>query len=101
MNKILKDRRLWIITIIVFVIFIAFFDPGRNLIDRMRLKEDIKELEQQKEYYLEKIAADSAMIENLKDDDFLEQYAREKYLMKREGDVVYIAPEYSIRLFVT
>ncbi len=93
MNKILKDRRLWIITIIVFVIFIAFFDPGRNLIDRMRLKEDIKELEQQKEYYLEKIAADSAMIENLKDDDFLEQYAREKYLMKREGDVVYIAPE--------
>ena len=93
MNKILKDRRLWIITIIVFVIFIAFFDPGRNLIDRMRLKEDIKELEQQKEYYLEKIAADSAMIENLKDDDFLEQYARVKYLMKREGDVVYIAPE--------
>lgn len=93
MNKILKDRRLWIITIIVFVIFIAFFDPGRNLIDRMRLKEDIKELEQQKEYYLEKIAADSAMIENLKDDDFLEQYAREKYLMKRAGDVVYIAPE--------
>ena len=93
MNKILKDRRLWIITIIVFVIFIAFFDPGRNLIDRMRLKEDIKALEQQKEYYLEKIAADSAMIENLKDDDFLEQYAREKYLMKREGDVVYIVPE--------
>ena len=93
MNKILKDRRLWIITIILFVIFIAFFDPGRNLIDRMRLKEDIKALEQQKEYYLEKIAADSAMIENLKDDDFLEQYAREKYLMKREGDVVYIVPE--------
>lgn len=93
MNKILKDRRLWIITIIVFVIFIAFFDPGRNLIDRMRLKEDINELERQKEYYLEKIAADSAMIENLKDDDFLEQYAREKYLMKRAGEVVYIAPE--------
>lgn len=93
MNKILKDRRLWIITIIVFVIFIAFFDPGRNLIDRMRLKEDINELERQKEYYLEKIAADSAMIENLKDDDFLEQYAREKYLMKRAGEVVYITPE--------
>ena len=49
MNKILKDRRLWIITIIVFVIFIAFFDPGRNLIDRMRLKEDRKELEKKKE----------------------------------------------------
>lgn len=93
MNKILKDRRLWIVTIILFVIFIAFFDPGRNLIDRMRLKEEIKELEGQRDYYQQKIISDSTLIENLKDDDFLEQYAREKYLMKREGDVVYIVPE--------
>ncbi len=93
MNKILKDRRLWIVTIILFVIFVAFFDPGRNLIDRMRLKEDIKELKDQRDYYLEKIAADSMLIENLKDDDFLEEYAREKYLMKRAGEIVYIAPE--------
>lgn len=93
MNKILKDRRLWIVTIILFVIFVVFFDPGRNLIDRLRLKEDIGELEAQRDYYLKKIEADSALIENLKDNDFLEQYAREKYLMKREGDVVYIAPE--------
>ncbi len=80
-------------TIILFVIFIAFFDPGRNLIDRMRLKEEIKELEGQRDYYQQKIISDSTLIENLKDDDFLEQYAREKYLMKREGDVVYIVPE--------
>lgn len=93
MNKILKDRRLWIVTIILFVIFVAFFDPGRNLIDRMRLKEDIHELKEQRDYYLEKITADSTLIENLKSDDFLEQYAREKYLMKREGDVIYIVPK--------
>lgn len=93
MNKILKDRRLWIVTIIVFIVFLAFFDPGRNLLDRVRLKEDIRGLEVQKEYYLERIREDSALIENLKDDDFLEQYAREQYLMKADGDVVYIVPE--------
>ena len=93
MNKILKDRRLWIVTIIVFVVFIAFFDPGRNLLDRMRLKENIEELESQKEYYLQRIEDDSTMIENLKDDEFLEQYAREQYLMKRDGEVVYVIPE--------
>lgn len=93
MNKILKDRRLWIVTIIVFIVFLAFFDPGRNLLDRVRLKEDIRGLEVQKEYYLERIREDSALIENLKDDDFLEQYAREQYLMKGDGDVVYIVPE--------
>lgn len=93
MNKILKDRRLWIVTIIVFIVFLAFFDPGRNLLDRVRLKEDIRGLEVQKEYYLERIREDSTLIENLKDDDYLEQYAREQYLMKGDGDVVYIVPE--------
>lgn len=93
MNKILKDRRLWIVTIIVFVVFIAFFDPGRNLLDRARLKEDIGELEAQRKYYLDRIEQDSTLIENLKDNDFLEQYGRENYLMKRDGDVVYIVPE--------
>lgn len=93
MNKILKDRRLWLVTIIVFIVFIAFFDPGRNMLDRMRLNEEIKDLKTQRLYYLEKIAADSATIENLKDNDYLEHYAREKYLMKREGEVIYIAPE--------
>ncbi len=56
----------------------------------MRLKQKINELEAQKDYYQNKITEDSTILENLKDDRFLEQYAREHYLMKREDETIYL-----------
>lgn len=88
-QKILKDQRLWVISIVIFVLLIAVFDKN-NLIEAWRLKQDLNELEAQKEYYQEKITQDSTLLENLKDDAFLERYAREHYLMKREGEVIYV-----------
>ena len=89
MQKILKDQRLWVISIVIFVLLIAVFDKN-NLIEAWRLKQDLNELEAQKEYYQEKITQDSTLLENLKDDAFLERYAREHYLMKRDGEVIYV-----------
>lgn len=88
-GKILKDRRLWIMTIIVFVLLLAFFDRN-NFLDRIKLKQQIRELEEQRDYYQDRIAEDSTVIERLKDDDYLEEFARENYLMKEDKDVVFI-----------
>ena len=88
-QKILKDQRLWVISIVIFVLLIAVFDKN-NLIEAWRLKQDLNELEAQKAYYQEKITQDSTLLENLKDDAFLERYAREHYLMKRDGEVIYV-----------
>ncbi len=91
-NKIIRDRRLWIITIILFLLLLTFFDKN-NFIDRFKLKEQIRELETQRDYYLQKIAEDSAIIEQLKSDEFLEKYAREHYMMKREGEEIFLIEE--------
>lgn len=72
----------------IFVLLLIFFDRN-SVIERASLKQKIRELEQQKAYYQERIAEDSTIIERLKDDDFLEEFARGKYLMKKDGDVVY------------
>lgn len=88
-NKILKNRRLWILTIVVFVLLLVFFDRN-NFIDRREVKKEIKALEIQKNYYLERIREDSTLLEKLKNDDYLEQYAREHFLMKREQETVYV-----------
>lgn len=88
-KKILNDQRLWIISIVIFVLLITVFDKN-NLIEAWKLKQDINELEKQKTYYQEKITQDSTLLENLKDDEFLERYARENYLMKREGEEIYV-----------
>ncbi len=36
------------------------------------------------------LLADSTLLRNLDDPEFLEKYARENYLMRREGDHVYV-----------
>ena len=77
------------ISILIFVLLITVFDKN-NLIEAWRLKQDLKELETQKDYYQEKITQDSLLLERLKNDEFLEQYARENFLMKREGDEVFV-----------
>ena len=73
----------------VFILVITVFDKN-NLIEAWRLKQKINELEAQKDYYQNKITEDSTILENLKDDRFLEQYAREHYLMKREDETIYL-----------
>ncbi len=88
-GKVLKDRRIWILTLTVFVLLLLFFDRN-NVIERIRLKNQIRDLETQRDYYRERIREDSLLIERLKDDDFLEKFARENYLMKRDSDVVFI-----------
>lgn len=73
-GKFFKDRRLWLISIVVFGLLIVVFDKN-NLIEAWRLKQKINALEVQETYYRQKIAEDSTVLENLKNDRYLEQYA--------------------------
>ena len=88
-GKFFKDRRLWLISIVVFGLLIVVFDKN-NLIEAWRLKQKINALEVQETYYRQMIAEDSTVLENLKNDRYLEQYAREHYLMKRKEETIYL-----------
>lgn len=88
-GKFFKDRRLWLISIVVFGLLIVVFDKN-NLIEAWRLKQKINALEVQETYYRQKFAEDSTVLENLKNDRYLEQYAREHYLMKRKEETIYL-----------
>ena len=88
-GKFFKDRRLWLISIVVFGLLIVVFDKN-NLIEAWRLKQKINALEVQETYDRQKIAEDSTVLENLKNDRYLEQYAREHYLMKRKEETIYL-----------
>ncbi|MBP3355633.1 MAG: septum formation initiator family protein [Rikenellaceae bacterium] len=89
MLKLGQDRRLWIGTIVVFVLLIVFFDAN-SVIDGIRLRRDIRELESRKLYYRERIVEDSVLLERLKENDFLEQYAREHFMMRKPGEEIYV-----------
>ncbi len=84
----LKNK--YFLVFIAALVWFVFFDQN-NLIQQYRLSKEIKKLEVEKDYYIEEIRRDSLQMEKFKNDPAeLERYAREKYLMKKENEDIYI-----------
>lgn len=79
----------WNIIFAIAIIF-GFILIGRPLASLIKTSIEIGELNRERALYEESILRDSTLIENLKNDEFLERYAREKYLMQAKGERVFI-----------
>jgi cell division protein FtsB len=66
-----------------------FFDENSYLVHR-EFNKEIKELETAIDFYKKKIHEDKATIKSLQDSLQLERFAREKYLMKKENEDIYL-----------
>lgn len=66
-----------------------FFDENSYLMHK-EFNKEIKELNTWIEYHKKKIAEDKQTIKNLQDSLELERFAREKYLMKKKDEDIYI-----------
>ncbi|MBE6211833.1 MAG: septum formation initiator [Rikenellaceae bacterium] len=79
--------------ILVSVVVLGLILIGRPLISLIRTSLEIRELNREKAIYEAEIRRDSILIENLKNDEFLEQYTREKYFMQGKGEQVFIVED--------
>jgi cell division protein FtsB len=66
-----------------------FFDTNSLLIHK-ELNEDIKGLEDNKEFYEEEIAKDKEFLNKMKDSNEVEKFAREKYYLKKDDEDIFI-----------
>ncbi|MCF8309146.1 MAG: septum formation initiator family protein [Bacteroidales bacterium] len=90
MRKYLNGKRLFFIITLLFAVWMLFID-NFNVFHRLSLNKKINTLEEQKEYYKREIKRDSALLKTLKNNpDSMERYAREKYLMKKENEDIFI-----------
>ena len=86
-------RNKYVLTIAVFTIWMLFFDQN-NTVDRIRMGSEIRQLEHDREYYLEQIQKDSARLSELTTNkENLEKYAREQFLMKKSNEDVFVVIE--------
>ncbi|ADR23038.1 hypothetical protein MATR_31130 [Marivirga tractuosa] len=77
----------------VFLIWMLFID-GNDLISQWRLSSKYNDLLKEKEYYQEKIKEVEMDREGLmSDDELLEKFARERYLMKKESEDLFVIVE--------
>lgn len=87
----LKNK--YIITTIVFIVWVAFFDEN-NWVERAQGLKELRQLHNDKAYYIDQIEKDTERLKELKtNDENLEKYAREQYLMKKEDEVVFVIVE--------
>ena len=79
----------YVIILIVFTVWMLFFDENSYLVHK-GFNSEIKELETAIEFYKKQIKEDKQTIKNLEDSLQIEKFAREKYLMKRENEDIYL-----------
>jgi cell division protein DivIC len=98
--RLLNDIPSWLknkyfISLAIFAAILLFFDKNDFFSQNDRRRE-LRELQQSKQYYTSQIAAERKELEQLKTNPAtLEKYAREKYLMKRDNEDLFVIPEKS------
>jgi cell division protein DivIC len=83
-------RNKYFLTLTVFIIWITLLDTN-NLMQRWGQLNELRKLNRDKEYYINKIEEDRKKLNELKTDNHnLEKFAREQYRMKRKDEDLYI-----------
>jgi len=73
-----------------FLIWMLFLDSN-DVFTQLMLRRKLNDLESQKEYYLERIQeVQQDREELLSDSELLEKFARERYMMKKPTEDLYI-----------
>lgn len=81
----------WLLALMGLAYLIINEDNG--LLAQQSIRKDIKYMEQELEKYKQQYEEDTKALEQLKNDPAaVERIARERYLMKREGEDIFIFP---------
>lgn len=80
----------YLISAVAFLVVILFLDKNDLFTQRKRQRE-LHDLQRTKEQFTRQIAAEKMELEQLKNNPAtIEKYAREKYLMKREKEDLFL-----------
>lgn len=84
----LKNK--YMITIVVFVVWLAFFDQN-NFITQYDFIKELKSLEKDKAFFIEELNKTRQELNDLTTNPVtLEKFAREKYFMKKDNEEIFV-----------
>jgi len=82
-----------VFTFIVFIVWLSFFDQN-NWIAQMQYQFELNKLDNEREFYEEEIKIVTQDLKELQTNPkSLEKFAREKYLMKKDNEEVFVLIE--------
>ena len=75
---------------LVFIVWIGFFDQNK-IITQVQYRMELSKLEDEKAFYKKEISKTQQDLEELQSDPkLLEKFAREKYLMKKDNEELFV-----------
>ncbi len=82
----------YLLTLAIFLVWVIFFDRD-SILDRIGSIRTLNELKAEKEQYENQLKADKESLDKLNNKDFLEKYAREEHLMKKDNEDIFVIIE--------
>jgi cell division protein FtsB len=94
MKKIISAfKNKYFLTVIILAVWVLFFDKN-DLKTQIEFKKQVKQLEEERNYYAKENAEISRELKELTTNPkTIEKFAREKYLMKRDNEDIFIIVE--------
>ena len=84
----LKNK--YVLTIVVFVVWIAFFDQN-NFFTQYDFIKELNSLEKDKAFFIEELGNTRQELNDLTTNPItLEKFAREKYFMKKDNEEIFV-----------
>ena len=80
----------YLLTVVGLMVWLCFFDRN-DVFTQMELRQQVNKLAAERDYYVEAITNNKNEIKELETDiKSLEKFAREKYLMKKDNEEVFV-----------
>lgn len=89
-NTIVILKNKYLLTLVGLLVWVMFFDKN-DLSTQIKLRQEVKQLEEEKNYFTHEISGITSDIKELTTNPkTLEKFAREKYLMKRDNEDIFV-----------
>lgn len=94
MKKIIQFlKNKYLLTVVGLTIWVLFFDKN-DLKTQIEFHQEVKKLEEERNYYVRENAEISSDLKELTHDPkTIEKFGREKYLMKRDNEDIFVIVE--------
>jgi cell division protein FtsB len=87
-KNLFKSRIMYVL--LAFLVWMLFFDQN-NWLRQLSLTKELNEARRQEQYYKNEISSDSLKLHELTtNDENVEKLAREKYLMKKDDEEIFL-----------
>ncbi|MCR4258007.1 septum formation initiator family protein [Streptococcus uberis] len=82
----------WILVVMMFLFILPTYNLVKSYIGLEKQNKQVIELKKEYQALDESTKVEKKLAKQLKDDDFVKKYARAKYYLSQEGEVIYPIP---------